>query len=133
IIKKLGKLHGPTKTDGELLPATVNIQHIERQQSQIDLLLSQAIVVGTPDALKVEAIDRMRARSAPFHEKINSWNDWEFFASVVNYCEYNGIADLKFVSANHHEFGDPKEPKRDLHPHLKQRFQRVRIDYFAEM
>lgn len=132
-LKKLGKVHGSIVSNGELLPSFINTEHIDVQQAVIDKLLENAIVVDTPEIIKNEFADRYRDRLAPFHNKLNSQNDWEVFGSVANYCLIHGMTDLYFISANDGEFGDPNDKRFALHPDLISRFNALNINYFSEI
>ena len=132
-LKKLGKVHGSSLSNGELLPSFISTEHIDVQQAVIDKLLENAIVVDTPEIIKNEFADRYRERLAPFHNKLNSQNDWEVLGSVANYCLIHGMTDLYFISANDGEFGDPNDKRFALHPDLIRRFKALNIIYFSDI
>lgn len=134
IVKKLAKQHQlPAKAGGELLPAPMTVDHIDIQYQQIDRLLQNALCLHTPEQINIEFAERYRKRLAPFHNKLNSQNDWEVIGSAGLYCELNGILQLYFVSWNDGEFADPEEKEKTIHPDLQQRFPRVKLCYFREM
>ena len=85
-------------TSSSLLPSNtfVNTTHLELQTQQIDALLSNAIILQTPEGIKNEFPDRFRNRLPPFQNKINSQNDWEIFGTACNYCELYDIKVLFF-------------------------------------
>jgi len=134
IVKKITKLHQlPAQAGGGLLPAAITIDHIDLQYQQIDRLLQGAVLLHTPDQINLEFAARYRDRLAPFHNKLDSQNDWELFGSAGLNCERNGIQQLYFVSWNDTDFADPTEKNRTLHPDLQARFPKVKVWYFREI
>jgi hypothetical protein len=131
-IKKLGKVHGTGPKGGELLPSFISTEHIDHQQTMIDKLLEDAIVVDTPEVINLEFAQRYRKKLAPFHNNKDSQNDWEIFGSVAQYCIANGLPNLHFVSSNDLEFADPADKLLSLHPELIDRFRPLTVHYFNE-
>ena len=128
---KGGEVHSSNDFNSNLSSnISVNTQHLDLQAQLIDELLSKALVLTTPDVIKLEFAERYRARLAPFHKKQNSQNDWEMIGSVCNYCEINGINNLYFLSGNHTDFADEKDVLRTIHPDIQRRFLKVKIHYY---
>jgi hypothetical protein len=133
IVKKLQRQNNSLDANSnDQLPMPISVDHIELQYQQIDRLLSGALRLRTPEVIQNEFSERYRKRLAPFHNKLNSQNDWEIFGSVAHYCEINSIQELYFLSANDGDFADKENPQ-NIHPDLRTRFSRLQIIYFAEI
>jgi len=115
-----------------LLPtiATVNTNHLDLQVQQIDNILAKAKVLNTPEGIKNEVAERIRKKLAPFHNKVNSLNDWEIIGSACAFCENYAIWQLDFLSNNHTDFADKDDINRKIHPTLQERFSKIAINYF---
>lgn len=105
-----------------------NTLHIDQQIASIEGFFEVGTLVDTPDSIKMETHERLKSGIAPFHNKANSVNDWEIFASTAHYCSINGISSLYFISSNTDEFdGDNGE----LHQDLSSRFPKIIVQYFT--
>src|SRR5665647_3040664 len=122
----------PKKNNSDnLLPSfpITNIDHIEGQIIEIYKLLKKATLLETPDIIQNEFSDRYKKRLAPFHNNLQSQEDWEIIGTACQYCVINGIRELYFLSHNHTDFADLVDINK-IHPDIQQRFQKVNIYYF---
>lgn len=116
----------PTIYDG-------NNKFLLEQFSKIDHILKCAVCIETPKVILDETHIRSKNRLAPFHNNLQSWNDWEIIGSIANYCENNGIKALHFISSNSNDFGSANKEKDVLHESLIERFKHICIKYIENI
>ena len=109
-----------------------NKQHIFDQIEKIDELLNTSIILKTPDVIKNDFSERYRDRLAPFHNKLDSQNDWELVGTFCNYCQSEGIKELFFLSSNMTDFSNSNNEDLQIHEDIRLRFPSVLIHYFSD-
>lgn len=116
---------------------SITKEHLEAQYTAIANLLTQATTLTTPGKIEDQTIERLKRRIAPFHNKVDSLNDWFIIGSFAYHCNREGIPKIYFVSKNSNEFCNTSISDEDddsnavLHNDLNGAFQPLEICYFV--
>lgn len=105
--------------------------------SQLELIdevfNSHVELIQITDEQKIKAFNLALEKKAPFKSN-NSAGDALIILSMFEYLEKVGSsANNVFITENYTDFSESKELRKNIHPHLKPEFERLKIRYITNL